>query len=107
MHAWTLLGREPGGPTDSHRDGAEGRLGKAMSHNPDAYVRGKSDGCGVPEKRPNKGGQPPPAEAVEGRQPTKGNSLGTAASRTQSRTRESIGLQRVREVKRFDAKYPR
>jgi group II intron reverse transcriptase/maturase len=39
---------------------------------------------------------------VEGSRPTKGNTPQSAASRTQSRTDASIGLQRVREVARRD-----
>ena len=42
------------------------------------------------------------AEPVEGSRPTKGNTPQSAASRTQSRTDASIGLQRVREVARRD-----
>jgi hypothetical protein len=36
----------------------------------------------VPEKLPNKGGTLPPAEGVEERQPTEGNTPKAAASRT-------------------------
>jgi hypothetical protein len=36
------------------------------------HAGGESDGCTVPSKRPNKGGQLP-AEGAEGRQPTKEN----------------------------------
>ena len=66
------------------------------------HAGGKSDGCVVPKKPPNKDGHDPSAEAVEGRRPTKGNTLPSAAPRTQSRTSASIGLQRVREVARRD-----
>jgi len=62
------------------------------------YASGKSDGCIVPEKPSNKGG--PPAEMVEERQPTEGNTLQTAVPRTQSRVGVSIGLQGVREAAR-------
>jgi RNA-directed DNA polymerase len=65
-------------------------------------VPGKSDSREVPEKQPNKGGQPP-AEAVEGRRLTEGNSQETAASRTQRREHATSGLLRVREVARRDS----
>lgn len=42
------------------------------------------------------------AEPVEGRRPTKGNALPSAAPRTQSRATASTGSQRVREVARRD-----
>src|SRR5262249_54584680 len=45
---------------------------------------------------PNNGTRP--AEAVEGRRPTEGNSLPQATGRTQSRVTVSSALQRVREV---------
>ena len=71
--------------------------------------RGKSDGRIVPQKQPNNGGpQRPPAEAVEGSRPTKGNTQQSAVPRTQSRTRTSIGLMGVREAnKSLYAKHPR
>jgi len=52
----------------------------------------------VPKKLPNKDGHCSSAEAVEGRRPTEGNTLPSAAPRTQCRTGASIGLQRVREA---------
>ena len=39
-------------------DGGDGRSGKAGSHTPGTYVSGKSDGCIVPGKPPNKGREP-------------------------------------------------
>jgi group II intron reverse transcriptase/maturase len=65
--------------------------------------RGKSDGPVVPEKPPNKAGQPS-AEAVEGRGLTKGNSLKRNASRTQSRTNAHSTLERVRQAAKKDRK---
>ena len=78
--------------------------GKAVGRTPDAHVCGKSDGCVVPQKPPNKGEAIPasPAEAVEGRRPTEGNTLPEAASRTQSRLSAWTARQRVREVARRD-----
>lgn len=81
-------------------DGAMGRSGKVDDRTPDMHARGKSDGRVVPEKPPNKGMTP--AEVVEGRRPTEGNTSQTAAARTQSRLAASYGLQRVREVARKD-----
>ena len=56
----------------------------------------------LPMKPPNKGRDDLPAEAVEGRRSTKGNTVQTAASRTQCRKGASNGLQRVREAARKD-----
>jgi len=81
-------------------DGAAGRSGKVSDPKPDMSACGKSDGRIVPKKPANKGGANSPAEVVEGRRPTKGNTLQTATPRTQRRTRVSIGLERVREVAR-------
>ena len=50
--------------------------------------RGKSDSSVVPEKPPNKAGEPA-AEAVEGRGLAKGNSPERNAPRTQSRDRRA------------------
>jgi RNA-directed DNA polymerase len=78
-----------------------GRLEKAMSRESNMHAVGESDGCVLPTKCPNKGGQPP-AEGMEGRQPTKENIVQTTAPRTQSRISELSGLQGVREVARKD-----
>ena len=50
-------------PSVSAADEAVGRLEKAMSQESNMYADGESDGCVVPSKCPNKGGQPP-AEMV-------------------------------------------
>jgi hypothetical protein len=86
-------------PGASEGDGSSDRSEKAQGHASDMYALGKSDSREVPEKRPNKEAQAS-AEVVEGRRLTKGNPQETAASRTQSRTRASTGLERVREVAR-------
>jgi RNA-directed DNA polymerase len=83
-------------------DGASGRPEKVTNRNSGMHARGKSDGRVIPGKPPNNDGDDPPAEAVEGRRPTEGNTLPEAASRTQSRLDASIALQRVREVARRD-----
>jgi RNA-directed DNA polymerase len=64
----------------------------------DAVKRGRV----VPEKLPNHGATLPPAERVEERRPTEGNTPKAAASRTQSWTSASIARQRVQEVARRD-----
>ena len=75
-----------------------GRPGKAIGRTPGMYARGKSDDCVVPGKPPNKGSFHVPAEVVEGRRSTKGNSMSEAESRTQSRIDTSISRHRVRRV---------
>jgi len=79
-------------------DGAAGRPEKVSDRTSGMHACGKSDGCIVPKKLPNKDGHCSSAEAVEGRRPTEGNTLPSAAPRTQCRTGASIGLQRVREA---------
>ena len=72
-------------PTRPVADGATGRPEKATSRTSGMHGDGKSDGCIVPQKPPNKDGLPTSAEGVEGRQPTEGNTLPQAPCRTQSR----------------------
>jgi RNA-directed DNA polymerase len=83
-------------------DGATGRPEKATSRTSGMHGEGKSDGCIVPTKPPNKDGPPTSAEGVEGRRPTEGNTLPLAPCRTQSRVDGLSGLQRVREAARQD-----
>ena len=64
---------------------------------------GKSDRPVVPEKSPNKAGQPA-AEGMEGRGLTKGNPHQQNASRTQSRNDAHSALERVRQAARKDKK---
>jgi RNA-directed DNA polymerase len=80
---------------------AAGRLEKAMSRESNMHAGGESDGCVVPTKCPNNGGQPP-AEDMEGRQPTKENIGQATAPRTQSRISEMSGLLGVRKAARKD-----
>src|SRR5262249_40661192 len=87
-------------PSAPAEDGAAGRSGKAPSRTPGTHAGGKSDGCIVPRKPPNKGRRP--AEAVEGRQPTKGNTPQTTGPQTQSWSSALTGLERVRNVARQD-----
>jgi len=80
--------------------GAPGRIGKAEGRNPMTHGGEKSDGSIVPAKSPNNAGRPA-AEAVEGRDPAKGNSGQADTCRTQSRSQSvSSGLDRVRETAR-------
>jgi RNA-directed DNA polymerase len=65
------------------------------------YAGGESDGCVLPSKCPNKGGQSP-AEGMEGRQPTKENIGQATAPRTQSRISEWNDLLGVRKAARKD-----
>jgi RNA-directed DNA polymerase len=63
----------------------------------------KSDSFVVPEKRPNKDcGAPRPAEEVEGRRLTKGNSGQQTKRRTQSRESLQHALDRIRQAARRD-----
>ncbi len=79
-------------------DYAAGRPEKVSDRTSGMHACGKSDGCIVPKKLPNKDGHCSSAEAVEGRRPTEGNMLPSAAPRTQRRISASIGLHRVREA---------
>jgi RNA-directed DNA polymerase len=88
----------PGVPVGS----MAGRPVKVYDRTPGAYAPGKSDGRVVPGKPPNKGVPETPAEAVEGRRSTEGNTTQVAASRTQSRTDAPSALDRVREAARRD-----
>jgi hypothetical protein len=80
---------------------AAGRLEKAMSRESNMHAGGESDGCVIPSKCPNNGGQPP-AEGMEGRQPTKENTGQATAPRTQSRISELSDLLGVRKAARND-----
>jgi group II intron reverse transcriptase/maturase len=65
--------------------------------------RGKSDSSVVPEKPPNKAGQPV-AEVVEGRGLAEGNSPKGNVLRTQSREGAQSALERVRQAAQKDRK---
>jgi RNA-directed DNA polymerase len=89
-------------PSPPATGGVSGRPEKATSRTSGVHGDGKSDGRIVPQKPPNKDGPPTSAEVVEGRRPTKGNTLPQATSRTQSRTDVSSRLHRVRQAARKD-----
>jgi RNA-directed DNA polymerase len=76
-------------------------LEKALSQKANMHAGGESDGCVLPTKCPNKGGQTP-AEDAEGRQPTKENAGQATAPRTQSRISELSDLLGVRKAARKD-----
>jgi RNA-directed DNA polymerase len=82
--------------------GAAGRPEKVYDRTSGTHAPGKSDGRVVPKKSPNKDGSHPTAEAMEGRRLTEGNTMQTAASRTQSRIDALNALDRVREAARRD-----
>src|SRR5215204_1515196 len=88
-------------PSSPAAEEAVGRLEKAVSRESNMYVGGESDGCVIPSKCLNKGGQPP-AEGMEGRQPTKENIGQATAPRTQSRIGELSDLLGVRKAARKD-----
>jgi hypothetical protein len=83
-------------PISSLEYGARDRSEKVYDHTSDVDEVGKSHECIVPEKSSNNGMKP--AEKVEGRHSTKGNTFREAASRTQSRGLASSALERVRKV---------
>ena len=102
MHGHSMHGNReiPELPTEK---GFAGRSEKAIGRTSDMYGSGKSDRPIVPKKPANKGGvAASPAEQVEGRGLTKGNTPQTAALRTQGRAGASNGLGRVREAARKD-----
>jgi RNA-directed DNA polymerase len=87
-------------PQSSVADGAADRPEKVNDRPSGMHGWGKSDDCIVPKKPSNKDGRS--AEMVEGRRSTEENTMGPAASWTQSQSSVSSGLHRVREVARRD-----
>jgi RNA-directed DNA polymerase len=83
-------------------DGSAGRSEKAKGRTTDMHVRGKSEDRVVPGKLPNKAGNIPATEAVEGRRSSLGNTPPEAAFRTQSRYNATAARMRVRGVARRD-----
>lgn len=74
-----------------------------MSHTSNMHVAGESDAGIVPRKGPNSEGRPE-EEGPEGRPATRENTGEFAATRTQSRSIASRGLDGVREAARKDKK---
>jgi RNA-directed DNA polymerase len=85
-------------------EAAAGRLEKAMSQESNMHAGGESDGCVIPSKCLNKGGQPlaEGMEGMEGKQPTKENIGQATPPRTQSRIGELSDLLGVRKAARKD-----
>ncbi len=83
MRGNSLLGNREV-PASSAVDGSAERSGKGTPHNPDMHGSGKSDDGIVPAKSPNNGRRP--AEAMEGRPSTEGNSTQTAHPRLRARS---------------------
>jgi group II intron reverse transcriptase/maturase len=78
-------------------------MGKVNSQTPVAESTEESDGNKVPKKSPNKGNEDP-AEAMEGKTPTKRNLRQEAANRIRGREFASNGLDRVRQRAEADKK---
>jgi hypothetical protein len=89
--------REPRGPVATGGRKAADRWEKAMSHKAHMRGGGESNGGVVPAKQLNQSGGPP-AEAVEGRPPTKENMDQQNLGRTPSRENRPNELDRVREA---------
>lgn len=94
-HAWKFSARETGDPTGTRHRWWGGSDREVVDPTPGVHVRGKSDDRVVPEKPLNNDRDDLPAEMVEGRRSTEGNTLPETASRTQSRLDASIALQRL------------
>ena len=105
-HVRTCFTRESGDPGKAvgMRDHVRTAGGKAHRRNPSARATGESDGNIVPEKSANKGAQPP-AESMEGREPTKGNPNQQAMDRIQDRETVSDKLTRVRQRAEADKSF--
>jgi RNA-directed DNA polymerase len=103
MHVRNLSAREPGDLQAARRDGATGRVEKAMSRKSTMNGQEKSDGRVVPAKPPNDTSLRV-EEVVEGRRPAKGNMGEQNVPRTQSRTGAPSALDRVREAACRDRK---
>jgi RNA-directed DNA polymerase len=88
----------PGVPAGSRA----GRPEKVYDRKTGMHALGKSDDRIVPGKPSNKGAPEASAEVVEGRRSTEGNTIQTAATRTQSRLDALDALDRVREAARRD-----
>src|ERR1700709_1676857 len=92
-HVVKFFARNLGGLTRARTCAGPAREGK--SRTPSMYADEKSDEVVVPRKGPNKGRQLP-AEVVEGRASSEGNSRQAAVVRTLSRDTTSIRLAAVR-----------
>jgi hypothetical protein len=101
-HAWTLYVREPGDLSGIRQKiQLADRSGKVCDRNPGAHATEKSDIGVVPEKVPNKIGEPI-VEVLEERPMTKGNSGETAVNCTQRQGETLNGLDRIGEAAKGD-----
>src|SRR6202035_311030 len=102
-HERKHLARKPGDPTSVYGRESRRPHREVEGRTPMMNGRGKSDSFTVPTKSPNKA-EGPAAEATEGRELAKGNSLERNALRTQSREGVLSALERVRQAARKDRK---
>ena len=103
-HAWKLLAREPGDPSNIRRDDGEADRPERSCRTSGMHVRGKSDDPIVPKKRANNDrvlGRSRRSRWREGDRPRE-TPIQRATPRTQSRTRVSSSLISVRLAARRD-----
>jgi hypothetical protein len=81
-------------------DGGEGRREKAIGQASRMHVPGESDDSLVPTKQANKGGQPAPAESVEGRESVKGKVFAVGHAPDTAPDARVDRLEGIREVAR-------
>jgi hypothetical protein len=81
-------------------EGGEGRREKAIGQASRMHVPGESDDSLVPTKQANKGGQPAPAESVEGRESVKGNVFAVGHAPDTAPDARVDRLEGIREVAR-------
>src|SRR6267143_526320 len=103
VHVPRHLAREPGDPKSAQGSSCLGTHREVSGRTPMTNGPGKSDSPVVPEKSPNKAGQPA-AEGMEGRGLAKGNLPQQNASRTPSRKDAPSALERVRQAAGRDKK---
>src|SRR4029077_3251724 len=103
VHVRRHLAWEPGDPKSAQGCSCLGTRREVQGRTPMTNGPGKSDSPVVPEKSPNKAGQPA-AEGMEGRGLAKGNLLQQNASRTPSRKDAPSALERVRQAAGKDKK---
>src|SRR5216684_2204038 len=102
-HVRKHLAWEPGDPKSIQGCSCLGTHREVQGRTPMMNGHGKSDRPVVPEKSPNKAGQPA-AEGMEGRGLAKGNLPQQNASRTPSRKDAPSALERVRQAAGKDKK---
>src|SRR5467141_3560048 len=103
VHVRRHLAREPGDPKSAPGSSCLGTHREVQGHTPMTNGPGKSDRPVVPEKSPNKAGQPD-AEGMEGKGLAKGNLPQQNASRTPSRKDAPSALEQVRQAAGKDKK---